>query len=259
LSISKNGVELLTLSQWERHAGPKSSNQWVDGRSAKESARAWLEGGGKSLPPEVAAALAENVNFGPVLSWRAEPEARLRFDAFAGEPRNSDLAVYAADAQGSFLLAVEAKADEPFGKTVADTLGDAVDRYAANNRSKGIPRVLQLLSAFHGPRRNRNDELMAVRYQLLTACAGALCEAERHGFTRALMLVHEFVTDKTADRQHLRNANDLNSFLSCLSHGAVTGLGDEKICGPFVVHGAPLLTRPVRLFIGKVTRNIRTS
>jgi hypothetical protein len=67
------------------------------------------------MPPEVWAALATHPNFGPVLSWEAEPEARLRFDSFAGEPRNSDLVVHAEDASGPYVLAIEAKADETYG------------------------------------------------------------------------------------------------------------------------------------------------
>ncbi len=67
------------------------------------------------MPPEVLAALATHPNFGPVLSWEAVPEARLRFDSFAGEPRNSDLVVHAEDASGPYVLAIEAKADETYG------------------------------------------------------------------------------------------------------------------------------------------------
>jgi hypothetical protein len=43
MTIIKNGINILTLEDWERHAGPKRQLQWKDGRSAKEAARAWLE------------------------------------------------------------------------------------------------------------------------------------------------------------------------------------------------------------------------
>lgn len=88
------------LDEWKKHAPPKSAKHWVPGRSAMEVAIAWLEGGGVSLPPEVSAVLEAHPDFGPILSWHAEPEAKLRFDDFAGEPCNSDLAVYAEDRQG---------------------------------------------------------------------------------------------------------------------------------------------------------------
>jgi hypothetical protein len=259
MPISKDRIELKSLQDWERLAGPKSQDQWVDGRSAKEAARAWLQGNGVHLPPEVATALADHPAFGPVRNWDAEPEAKLRFDKFAGETRNSDLAVYAQDAHGPFLIAVEAKADEPFGETVAETLSAALERYLDNNRSNAIARVQQLAQALLGPRKQGDPTINEVRYQLLTACAGAVCEAERCGYSRALMLVHEFVTDKTKDANHCRNAADLDLFLRRLSHGAVVNLSVGEILGPFTVPGGPLLQGSVALFIGKVSRNLRTN
>jgi hypothetical protein len=98
--ITKNGIQIKSLLEWKALAPPKSAKQWVDGRSAKESARAWLEGNGINLPFEVHAALSRHVEFGGVGEWDAEPEARLPFDKFTGEPRNSDLAVLARDSEG---------------------------------------------------------------------------------------------------------------------------------------------------------------
>lgn len=140
----------------------------------------------------MSSALAAHGDFGQVLSWHAEPEERLRFDTFRGEPRNSD-------------LAVPARGDPP---------------------------------------------IEGLRYQLLTACAGALCEAERLGSPRTLMLVHEFVTDKTPDEKHARNAGDLDAFLKRLSRGADRAPRSGEIRGPFNVPGAPLLTTDVALFLG---------
>jgi hypothetical protein len=258
MNITKNGTPITSLEDWEKRAGPKSPDQWVDDRSAKETARAWLEGKGLLLPKEVSAVLASHPAFGEVLTWDAEPEAKLRFDSFSGEPRNSDLVVHATDSHGKYLIAVEAKADEPFGETVSDTLSAAIERRLENERSNGVTRVEQLAKAILGPRTNGEPQIKHIRYQLLTACAGALCEAERCGYSRALFLIHEFITDKTIEDKHVQNANDLNSFVSRLSHGAVTGVRTGEIQGPFILPGAPLVEAKVNLFIGKVTKDIRT-
>jgi hypothetical protein len=259
LPIFKDGIAILSLQDWETHAGPKRSIQWKDGRSAKEAARAWLDGDGKNLPTEVTAALTTHKSFGTVQDWRAEPEVKLRFDGFAGEPRNSDLVVYAQDSNGPLLIAVEAKADEPFGETVANTKAAALARYSKNNRSNGLIRIEQLTKALlglHQPGEPPDDE---IRYQLLTACAGALCEAERHGYSRALVLVHEFITEKTTDDKLRRNTEDLDTFVNRLSHGVVSTVQSSRIYGPFIVPGIPLLFGKVDLFIGKVSRNLRAS
>ena len=141
---SKSERILTSLEEWQTYAPPKSPHHWVDGRSAKEVARAWLSADGNALPAEVSEVLTSHSAFGQVLSWKAEPEARLRFDSFPGEPRNSDLAVYATDAIGSYVLAIEAKADEPYGETVSQALANALERRIENARSNGIARAQQL-------------------------------------------------------------------------------------------------------------------
>lgn len=257
MAIKKNGIEILSLKDWELRAGPKRHDQWVDDRSAKEVARAWLGLNGSELPGEVQKTLASHAAFSSVREWVAEPEAKLSFDSFPGEPRNTDLVVYAKDAFGQFLIAVEAKADEPFGETAPDALASAVERYAQNSRSNGITRIQQLVVALLGPRLNNEPSLKDIRYQLLTATAGALCKATERGLGRAVLLIHEFVTDKTSDKKHDENARDLNHFVARLSHGAVTSVQSEYLYGPFTVPGAPLLSAKVKLFVGKATRVLR--
>jgi hypothetical protein len=108
-----------------------------------------------------------------------------------------------------------------------------------------------------GPRQKGEPSLKAIRYQLLTACAGALCEAERHGYSRALMLVHEFISSRTRDEKHRQNADDLDRFVRRLSHGEVEMVGDGEIRGPFSLPALSSAEGRVRLYIGKVTRNLR--
>jgi len=259
MTISKNGSPISSLEDWKRLAPPKAEHQWTDGRSAKEVARTWLAAGAGKLPAEVTSALGGHPDFADVLTWSAEPEAKLKFDTFAGEPRNTDLAVYARDSLGDFLVAIEAKADEPFAETVSETLAAALERKLENPRSNGIARVEQLATALLGPRQAREPSTGELRYQLLTACAGALCEAERRGLSRAVVMVQEFVTAKTTDEKHLRNAADLIQFLRRLSHDPQAPLPTSTLAGPFAVPGAPLLRSRVRLYVGKVTHYLRTS
>ena len=256
MSIRKQNIELTSLEEWARLAGPKSPDQWVDDRSAKEVARAWLAGKG-ILPSEVSSALVGHPAFGPVFSWHAEPETKLPFDGFAGETRNTDLSVHAQDAHGEYLIAVEAKADEPFSDTVGETLENALERYLKNKNSNGVNRIQGLAQALVGARGPGDPIVSDLRYQLLTGCAGALCEASRHDYKRALFLVHEFVTSRTENENLRRNAADLDLFLHRLSHGATKSIKNGEILGPFIVRGAPLLSNPGLLFIGKVSRNLR--
>jgi hypothetical protein len=92
-----------------------------------------------------------------------------------------------------------------------------------------------------------------LRYQLLTACAGALAEAQRRQLARAVMLVHEFITPATSDVNHTRNTSDLQAFLHRISGSADVRIHDGRLQGPFAFAHYP----DVELFLGKVTRNLR--
>lgn len=257
MAVIKNGIPITTLEQWENRAGPKRANQWCEGRSAMETARAWLGADG-CLPAEVLKAFQQHPEFGEIRNWQAEPEVCLHFDDFRGEPRNSDLVVSATDDHGTFLVAVESKADEEFGDTTADTLAAAMDRLVKNPRSKGVRRVHQLATAILGPRQKHEVALKDIRYQLLTATAGAICEAERRKVGRVVLLIQEFVTDKTNDKKHIANSVDLDLFVRRASHGHFCKVTSGGIVGPIQLPGQPLFSDATKFYLGKVSRNIRT-
>lgn len=258
MTISKDGVSLTDLGLWEELGGPKRKSQWVAGRSAMEVARAWIDASAVGrMPAEVEAALAAHLAFGPVLEWRGEPEVKLSFDTFRGEPRNTDMLIHARDQHGNFAVAVEGKADESFGETIGEALGAALERQLdSDGRSKGIKRIQQLVAALFKPRTEGQAKLEVLRYQLLTATAGAL-RAAPPDVTRVVLLVHEFVTTKTVDEKHQMNSRDLDLFLRRLSQGAVSKLGDRGMVGPFHVPGGPLFNRPLDLYVAKAIRKLR--
>lgn len=255
--IQKNGSLIRTLEEWQKIAPPRHPNQWKSGRSAMELARAWLPCVSPCLPPEVAQVLASHAEFGLIQQWAAEPEAKLVFDGLGGEPRNSDLAVEAVDQHGPFLIAVEGKADEPFGELVGDTLASALERHLKNERSKGIARVQLLARALFGERHDDEPSLKHIRYQLMTACAGAVCEAERRQMGRVVLLIHEFYTELTSDDKHGLNATDLDNFVSRLTRGGVKSVQAGHLYGPISLPGKPLFSDKTQFFIGKANQNLR--
>ena len=258
--ICKGGKSICSLETWRRLAGPKTEQQWKDGRSAKESARAWLECTPARVPAEIEQALSTHCDFGRILpAWRAEPEARVAFDSSRGEPSNLDVLLTAKDEKGPLVIAVEAKADEPFGRTVEDTLCQARKRKEGNPRSQGVDRLEKLAAAILGIRLDRLAEAGELRYQLLTASAAALAEAQRQSACRAVVIIHEFVTDQTSDEKHHDNAKDLDAFVSMLSNREVTTVAKGTVQGPFELPGLPLIHSPIRFYIGKAVRTLRSS
>lgn len=259
MPIVKNGIQIEDLDDWRDRAGPKDPLvQWKDHRSAKELARAWLEADGQGMPVEVSGLFDHHGDFTEVQRWLAEPEVQLRFDKFAGEPRNTDLLVVCEDAHGPVLLAVEGKADETFGPTVGEALLDGLEVRAAKPASRRIERIAQLVEALlpRDPGAGA-PRVQSLRYQLLTAVAGAACEADRRQISRVVLLVHEFVTNCTVDARHAMNADDLNHFTARLTSGIVNVISPGQLAGPIRLPGAPLFDPRLRIYLAKVTRTIR--
>ncbi len=250
--ITKDGRVIADLEDWRVRAGPKRAEQWKDGRSAKEAARAWL-GAAPAIPKAVGEVLTQHQDFGEFQRWEAEPEKQVRFDKFRGEPPNIDVLLIGHDTDGPVVAAIEAKADEPFGYTVARTLAAAERRLAKNPRSKGVARLQQLTAAILGV---KPETVTDVRYQLLTATAAVVAEADRWSAERAVLIVHEFVTDETTDARHLANASDLDAFVSLLSRGVVGSVPAGALVGPFTLPGGAA-ARPIRLYVGKATEDLR--
>lgn len=226
--IGKGGQEIASLEAWREFGAPKSGDrQWRDGRSAKECAQAWLATL-PAMPVEVAEVLSGHPDFGRCTGWSAEPEAHVPIDHLRGPP-NIDVMVKARDKSGGFIVAVEAKAYESFGPTVGQRLARAEKYTVKNPRSKAVDRVLSLTERLLG---QTSDEAADLRYQLLTAAAAALSEAERAGAPRAVLLIHEFVTKATTDARHSKNTADLDRFVDQMSGGKIGSVAAGQLVGP---------------------------
>lgn len=256
MAIVKKGAPIVTLGDWLELAPPRRKEQWKEGRSAMEVARRWLASM-PALPPEIVALLRSNPVFDTVTEWSAEPEVRLRFDDYPGEPRNTDLLVKATDRRGRYIIAVEAKADEPFSETVADALAASLERRITEGRSNGIARVEQLAAALLGPLKEGQRSVGHLRYQLLTATGGALAAAEEDGVNRAVLAIHEFITTETEDEAHATNAKDLNVFVRRLSRGAISEVKPGTLYGPIVLSPVSGTKREVQFFVGKAVHRMR--
>lgn len=257
MRITKNGQLIQSVEDWFRCAPPKGgADQWRDGRSAKEFARAWVESGSVSVPDELVALLSSHPDAQSAVLENGEPEARLAFDKRVGEVRNADLAVRAVSGSAPLALTIEAKADEPFDQLVPDTLADALDRILERGRGGGIDRVRDLATSLLPPPRRGLPPLRLLRYQLLTAVAGSLAWARQLEAPRAVLVIHEFHTSQTSARKLQGNALDLDLFVTRLTAGALRGLAVGSLVGPIRVPGDPLFDKPADLYLGKIVRRV---
>lgn len=259
MRIRKGDVEIRSLEAWRQHAPPAAEGQWVSGRSARCMAEAWLA---EAPPVPVRRLLASHPDIGPLRLEEvdAEPECKIRFDTYGG-PRQADLAFIASDDAGRIAVTIEGKADESFDAYVGDVLADAVDRglVAASNGVRRVEELAASLLPARTPRPNGRalPPLRTLRYQLMTAVAGTLAYARQAGADRAVLVVEEFITDRTDDRLHTRNQRDLEQFLARLTGGEHIALAPGRLAGPIRVPGAPLFASPAALYVGKAVHDIR--
>jgi hypothetical protein len=254
VEISRLGKSIRSVADWSAHAPPKSAKQWKTGRSAYECARAWCGSSAPAVPQELELLLESHRDTRASQIVAVVPEHPVRFDALPGEPRNTDVAVIATRGDETIAISIEAKVDEPFGLYAGDVAADAVDRWTHGERTNALERLETLAATLLPPRAPRGPRLAALRYQLLTATAGAIAYAKEVKATRAVLVVHEFVgkTERYL-KQREQNHIDLRRFVTRLSSGAVTDLLPGQLARigtlPGYRHDAPL-------YIGRIERDL---
>lgn len=242
----RSGREITDLESWREFGGPARADHWVDGRSAKCLAEAWLADGAERLSALLATARGGRLgHFTPEVGIA---EAQTRFDHFAGGRRNHDLLVIGECSGGKTVVGIEGKVDESFGPTVVERLAAADARLARGGRSNARARVERLLAAIDRSRSHEVSRSAGLRYQLFTAVAGTLAAAVEHQAVQAVFCVQELATEKADPAKRVVNGEDLRAFAT-----AALGLeveGDEDwIVGPARVPGSDLVPGAIPIWV----------
>lgn len=252
MKLSKNGKEITTVEEWFALAPPRGkAHQWKDGYSAKELAKAWCSVPGRpAAPPGFVQLLACIAAFPAPVPVHGYPEHRIRFDTLPGEPRNTDLALECESSAGRVAVSVEAKARESFGKPVEDVLITGVRKWADEERSNYLTRLEGLYSALFRPRMEGVPRWGELRYQLLTAAAGALTFAAETRAAAAVLLVHEFRPEGIPVRRFADNERDLWQFVQRIATAPQDPAAE--VWGPFHVPGNAEVPPNIPLYITKL-------
>jgi hypothetical protein len=260
LIIRKSDVQIRTLADWRLYASPRGGEaQWRDYRSAKELARAWCPDGiGPTIPPETRALLSTRPEFSGFELVEALPDCRVRVDDLPGEPPNADLMLVGTTDSGTaeFVMGVIAKGDEPFGAYVSDELVAAARRVAREVPATSFERITRLAGALLPARVGGEPHLGELRYQLLTATAGAVAYATERGAKRAVVMVHEFRTHETDDSLLMDNQRDLDRLMQRITNSETTAVPINQLIGPVTIPGNEFISPDVELFVGKVRREL---
>lgn len=135
----------------------------------------------------------------------AHPEKSSKFDEFSKQ-RIHDLGIYGKTSDNkSIFVGIEAKVNETYNSTLSN-----IYYHACTNLSNGIntdvPKRIELLINNYFPKINIESK---VRYQLLYAIAGTLCENKDYN----ILLFLTFKTEKYLEKSAQRNKEDLLNLL----------------------------------------------
>ncbi len=245
------GQRIETLADWQTLAPPTSPVHWREYRSAYELAHAWTRGDGRQRLLDL---LATRAGFGGPRVERAIGERKSWFDDIPSGPRNHDLLAHVSTRTGHLVVGLEAKADEPFDRDLADYVASARRR---NPNTRAPERLDRLTRALFGTTLNEDPTLAPLRYQLFAALAGTLAEAAPYQAMAVALVVHEFVTPETDPLKRARNADDLEAFLARFgaAQRTMTAAGDWLV-GPVTVPGNAHLPGDVPIYIGKLVTHV---
>ncbi len=255
MKITKNGRPIHSVDEWFclcSATNKRFENQWRDGKSEKELAKAWFPVPGEATVPRELCSLLNSLpdRLDSIELVEGEPEVIVNFDAIRN-PRHCDCLVQGRCRLETVTISIEAKGHEPFSHTVRNAL-----KMVRCKPSSEVPKRICLLTEalFGGGSIEESDDF---RYQLLFGTAAALSAAKKHRATVAVFVVHEFVTALTKDARRKKNAADLESFVCALGKGLIPHVCAGQLFGPVRVPGNEYIPENVDLFIGKATQNTR--
>lgn len=189
LEISKTNI-ITTSEQWMQFAPPKDKEKhWKDGRSAKSLAMFMTD----TFQVKKLENVLNELGYNSKGIVSCTPEANTVLPG-RGNGRNHDLLMIGKD----FVVGIEAKVSEPFGKSISNELIDASEnkRYRINALAKEL----------FGCEINADNEIL--KYQLLTGIVGTLREANNNAKSKALFLVLVFTDGiKKEDEKAVENNN----------------------------------------------------
>ena len=245
-----------SIWSWYSCAPPKDPpKQWKERCSAMEVARAWCVGGRPKIPHVVTSTLDQNPATAGFVGWDVDVEHVTTFDGFPGEGRNHDLVIVGECGARPTLVAIEAKALEPFGESVQVTVTRALKR---STKSRVPQRVDLLSDAVRGKPAMADGqpivdvEIAEIGYQLFTAAVGAVVEADRRHCPQAVVLIHRFVEPAPTARQaeaYAKALGDLAAFTKLLAGDQRQPLGAGRCVGPFRLHPTAAVSGDVDLYV----------
>lgn len=195
--------EVNTVDEWfSKYPPKKGEEQWKDGYSAKETAKEYTDNDGKSLMM-----FLEKNNIEEDFILVGEHETK--FDKYGGNGRYHDVLLY----NDETVIGIECKVNETYSNYVSMEIEVAATALRKKIHSKKLNRITDLLDILDV---KKKPDITKIRYQLLTALAGVIKEAEKRNAKKAYLICQTFITEVSDDKCVKLNESDLDYFISML-------------------------------------------
>lgn len=206
---TEDGVVINSTEKWRELAPPMEPIlHWKDYRSAKELAKSIFENG--TLVPKIVSVL-ERFNIPVPEDMHGVPEKATELRWGCGGPRKHDL--FFIDNNSTIVIGIETKADEPFDKSVKDKRKIAKKNAdGGKNMSARLDGILNYLYNNYPP--DNKEDLM---YQLLSATAGVILEAEDKKINQACVMFLIFNSDRLDENKKKKNEEDWQKFCKTMN------------------------------------------
>jgi hypothetical protein len=217
------------MDEWRDRRKAVNSG-WVQGKSAWETASAWVGSGETRVPFEVQTLLASHKLSARVVVDHGIVECKTPL-RYASGPRNHDLALWARNNSPTAFIGIESKANDGLGETMQNKI-DAARRRRARGENTNLDQRAEWLSQslfgislladdYQNSRRHERErdirtKALQLPYQLFAGVAGTLLEAKIAQSEIAIFIVHQFRTTYTNDHDIRADAKRLHRFTSLL-------------------------------------------
>lgn len=242
--MSLDRQNIFSVDEWFETCPPRrGAEQWKDGFSAKELAKAWFRHGRPRVPSEYMSLFESAPPFAGMSVATVHPEVQTSLDEFRGG-RSADAVLLGVANGQRVLVSVEAKAGEDFGPMI----GPYLRRVTSGTN---VPERVDSLSAAVFGRRvvSYDPTLVTLRYQLLHGLAGTAIEAKHRGAELAAMVVHYFPNDR---RPLADSLADFQAFVTEASGGVVADI-QPNVLVPLTLPGGGLVPLNRQVWVGWAT------
>lgn len=227
--LSRSKGEIHNMEEWREKREAVNAG-WVPGKSAWETANAWVGSGEPVVAKEFRMLLDSHSLTSKIALGRGIVERKTSLRYGSG-PRNHDLLLLGGEQTSECVIGVESKANDGFDGTMQGQIQLARKIHQENKPSNRDLRTHWLSDCLLGvplltpdrrdipnddDKHDLRSEVLGLPFQLFAGVAGTMLEANACHAKMAIFAVHQFRTQFTNDTNIEADARHMDRFVTLL-------------------------------------------